>query len=330
VVWLSAGLTAALFFTTLLVHELSHAWMARACGLPVGAITLFALGGVSHIKRESEDARSEFLIGVVGPLTSVLIGSACLGLAWAGGWQPGQEAAQPGQAVLVWLGYINVVLAAFNMIPGYPLDGGRVLRAIVWAVSGDAHMATRVAARVGQGFALLFIVYGMLRFFGGAGFGGLWLAFIGWFLLSVASLSFGRLEAMDVLRTVRAEEVMTRDCPVVEPRTSVSELVFAHLLRTGRRCFLVGDEDRVSGLVTLPDLKAVPREEWHHTSVQAVMRPIGRVRSVSLETPASELFEAMTTQDIHQVPVVEDGKLYGIVSRGDLLRVLQARADLKA
>jgi Zn-dependent protease/predicted transcriptional regulator len=328
VVWASAVITGFLFFASLLVHELSHALTARARHLPVGAITLFALGGVSRVERESEDPESEFLIGIVGPVTSVLVGFACLAVGVATGWSPGAEPGQPLHAVLVWLGYINFVLAAFNMIPGFPLDGGRVLRAIVWAVTHDARKALRVATRGGQIVAFLFIVWGLLQFFASSNIGGLWIMLIGWFLMSAATATYVRSEAMDLLRDVPASALMTRECPVVEPSTSVDDFVFGHLLRTGRRCFLVADGDRIAGLVTLGDLKSVPRAEWDRTPLARVMRPIAEVRTVSPEAPASEVFETMTAKDVHQVPVVDHGVVRGVVSRGDLMRVLQAKAEL--
>jgi Zn-dependent protease/CBS domain-containing protein len=329
-VWLSAGVTAALFFATLLLHELSHALTARARGLPVGEITLFALGGVSRIKRESEDAKSEFLIGVVGPATSFLIGLASLGTAWAIGWEPSAPPGLPVVAVLVWLGYINLVLAVFNMIPGYPLDGGRVLRAAIWGVTGNGERATRAAARVGQAVALLFIFWGILRFFAGAGIGALWLAFIGWFLLTAAGASYGRLAARDLLSHVRASELMSRDCPLVEPHLTIARFVSEQLLHTGRRCFLVANGDGVVGLLTVADLKTVERERWETTPVESVMRPLAKLHTVGLETPASECFDTMTSEDLHQLPVVEKGELRGIVSRGDLMRVLRAKSELGA
>jgi len=331
VVWLSAALTGLLFFGGLLLHELAHALTARARDLPVAGITLFALGGVSLIERESQDAKSEFLIGIVGPLTSALVGAGCLGIAYTLGWdlQAG-PATTPVEAVLVWLGYINFALAVFNMIPGFPMDGGRVLRSIVWGVTGDLASATRIAARGGQVVGFLFIFYGLMQFFRGAGVGGLWLVFIGWFLISAAGSSVGRLRARDMLRDLRAGDLMTRECATVESRTSVADFVFGSLMRTGRRCFLVSDDGGVSGLVTLGDLKAIPREEWERTPLERVMRPLSDVRSVSPETPASEVFETMTSQDVHQLPVVDQGRLQGVVSRGDLMRALQTRSELGA
>src|SRR5687767_6878451 len=167
VIWTTAIITSLLFFTSLIIHELSHAAVARSRGLPVRSITLFALGGVAQIEKDAADAKTEFWMGIVGPITSMVIGGVCLTLAWSFGWSPVREPRTPPMAVLQWLGYINIALALFNMIPGFPLDGGRILRAIVWWVTGDSARSTRIAARVGQAVAFAFIIWGIFRFFGG-------------------------------------------------------------------------------------------------------------------------------------------------------------------
>jgi Zn-dependent protease len=182
--WALAVFTAVLFFAAIVAHELSHALVAKARGLPVRSITLFALGGVAQIEKEAADAKTEFWMGIIGPITSLVIGAICLALTLALGWTPPEFPKRPLPAMLMWLGYINIGLGIFNLIPGFPLDGGRVLRGILWWMTGNAKRATMIASRVGQFIAFAFIVLGIMRFFGGAGFGGLWIAFIGWFLLN--------------------------------------------------------------------------------------------------------------------------------------------------
>src|SRR5579863_6090324 len=232
IIWSLAVLTSVLFFVTLLAHEMSHALVARARGLTTRAITLFALGGVAQIEKEPEDAKTEFLVGIVGPLSSAVIGVASLAVAWAVGWHIGAEPATPLRAMFVWLGYINLTLAAFNMIPGYPLDGGRILRSILWLTSRDAVRATERAANVGKVIALLFIALGIFRFFGGAGFGGLWIAFIGWFLLQAAGASYGSVALTTGLQGVRVSDIMTRECTSVDGNVNVQQFVEEHLLRS--------------------------------------------------------------------------------------------------
>jgi Zn-dependent protease len=258
-VWAFAALTSLLFFATLVLHELSHAVVARTRGLPVGAITLFALGGVARIERESEDPRTEFLIGIVGPVTSLLIGAACVGLAALAVWGADGQEASAGAAVLSWLGYINFGLAVFNLIPGFPLDGGRVLRAALWRVIGERSRATLWAARVGQAVGLGLVFTGVYQFFTGANLGGLWLAFVGWFLLNAAASSYRETRAFEQLQAVRVGDVMSRDCAVVDPDLTLGRFVEAHLLRTGWRCFVVGQDGRVAGLVTPEEVRQVPR-----------------------------------------------------------------------
>src|SRR5688500_4539754 len=188
VIWSAALVTGLLFFASIVVHEMGHALVARARGLPVRSITLFALGGVASIEKDAADAKTEFWMGIAGPLTSAGIGAVCTGLAVALGWGMNLTPGNPPMAVLVWLGYINFMLAAFNMIPGFPMDGGRVLRAAIWSITGNADRATRTAARIGQGVALFFLMLGVWQFFSGAGFGSLWIALIGWFLMDAAGV----------------------------------------------------------------------------------------------------------------------------------------------
>src|SRR5688572_21032267 len=328
VIWASAIITVLLFFAGIVAHELSHAVVARARGVPVRSITLFALGGVAAMERDANEAKTEFWVGIAGLLMSVLIGFLCLGLAMAAGWTPAFEPLTPPAAVLVWLGYINFMLAAFNMIPGYPLDGGRVLRAIVWGITKDQDRATRIAAGAGQAVAFGFILWGLLRFFSGEGFGGLWIAFIGWFLLDAARSSVLQVQVARTLRGVRVADLVSPDCPVVPSATDLQSLVDDHLLRTGRRCFVVQDSGRLTGLITPAEISKVERDRWPQTSVQAAMRPLSQLRTVRPDTPAMEALELMSRDDINQLPVVADGRLVGIFSRAHALQVLQTRQEL--
>jgi Zn-dependent protease/predicted transcriptional regulator len=329
-IWLCAVLAALLFFASIVVHELSHAAVARSNGVPVKGITLFALGGVAQIERDAADAKTEFWMGIVGPLTSAAIGAACLGAALALGWDPGTEPANPAVAVLKWLGYINVMLAVFNMIPGFPLDGGRVLRAILWWKNGSLLGATRTAARIGERVALLFIILGVVRFFLGEGVAGLWLAFIGWFLLNASRENYQQVEATMALRGLSVSDLMARDCPAVDARTNLREFVEEHVIRTGRRCFLVLEHDyNVVGLVTPDELKHVPHRRWPFTTIEQVMRPLAALRTIPAETSASEALQVMMREDLRQLPVMRNGRLEGVVSRGHILNAAATRAELQ-
>jgi len=326
--WSVATITAILFFVTLLLHELAHSLMAKAKGLKVQSITLFALGGVSQIESEAPNAKTEFLIAIVGPLSSFVIGLICLALAHVEGWRSGVTARTPIAAVLLWLGYINMLLAAFNMIPGYPLDGGRVLRAVIWFFNKNAVRATQWAARVGQVVAFLFIIYGLYRFFTVENFGGIWIAFIGWFLLDASRGSAAQVEMMDLLRGRKVADLMDRDCPTVESHLSLYDFLHQFLLRSGRRCYIVVQGDRLVGLITPNEVRAVDAESWPQTSVQSAMRPIAQLRTVSPDTPVTQALEVITRDDINQMPVVADGRLLGIFSRSSVMGFLRNRAEL--
>ena len=326
--WTITIVTGLLFFVSILVHELSHAAVAKLRGIPVRAITLFALGGVAQIEKDAADAKSEFWMGIIGPITSVVIGAVCLVIAWLFGWNFTAETSSPLAAMFMWLGYINIVLAIFNMIPGFPLDGGRVLRAIVWWVTGDANRSTRIAAGVGQLVAFALIMLGIWRFFSGAGFGGLWIAFIGWFLLEAARASGAQVEITERLTGVKVGDVMAQQFPIVDANSNLQTFVQEYLLPTGHRCFVVSEQGRPAGIITQHEVKSIDRARWPYTTVGEVMRSLESLRTVSPERPVAEALEMMGREDVNQMPVVKKGKLAGIISRGHILRVLQTRAEL--
>ena len=328
-IWIAALVTAALFFVTLLLHELAHSLVAQARGLKVRAITLFALGGVSQIQDDATDAKTELLVAIAGPVASLIISVGCLAIALGLGWHRSTEPQTAVTGVLVWLGYINVGLAVFNMIPGFPLDGGRVLRAIVWAITKNADRSTRIAARVGQFVAFLFILDGIWQFFSGAGFGGLWIAFIGWFLMDAAKASYAEVEITAALRGLRVSEVMSRNCSIVSPRISLQEFVNTYLLKAGERCFAVEEQGRFVGLITPRDVGSIPRDRWDKTTVREAMRPLQELHIITPETPVLDALKLVTSKDVNQLPVVTNGTLQGVVSRSQLLQLLQVRSELQ-
>jgi Zn-dependent protease/predicted transcriptional regulator len=328
VVWSAATLTALLFFACLFAHELSHALVARARGLPIHKITLFLLGGMAQMEEEPPDASTEFWMAIAGPLASGLIGLALLAAAHALGWIPWTEARTPGVAILVWLGYINLALGAFNMIPGFPLDGGRVLRAILWWTTGNGDRATKIAAKIGQLVGIGFIAFGVLSFFGGQGIGGLWFALIGWFLMQAAGSSLLQLRVGTLLHGLRVRDVMGGDCPAVPGSVGLQEFVDEYLLKTGQRCFLVVNDQRVEGLITTHEVREVERSRWSFVTVREAMKPIEQVHSLTPDASAMQALEMMGREDVNQLPVVENGKLMGIVSRRHLLQLIHARSEL--
>jgi Zn-dependent protease/predicted transcriptional regulator len=328
VIWATAILTGLLFFACLFAHELSHALVARARGLPIHNITLFLLGGVAQMEKEAADPKTEFWMAIVGPITSAVLGFILLAFAKISGWVPGSSPATPGAALLVWLGYINLALAAFNMIPGFPLDGGRVLRAILWWIMGSVERSTRAAARVGQAIAVLFIAYGILRFFQGAGLGGLWLAFIGWFLLQAASATYLQVQTGTLLRGLQIKDLMSTDFETVRPNLSLYEFVNQRLMKTGRRCFLVMENGQLLGMITPNEVRQIEPSRWPTKRVADVMRPASQIHSVAPDRPALDALEIMSQEDVHQLPVITNGRVEGIVSRAHLLEVLQSRSEL--
>src|SRR5215472_9512455 len=328
-VWSAALVTAILFFVSLLAHELAHSLVARAHKLPVRRITLFALGGVSVIEKDAPDAKTEFLIAIAGPLTSVALGASMLWSAKALGGNPDAGPQTPSIAILYWLGYINLLLGAFNMLPGFPLDGGRVLRALAWWLTGSMERATKIATRIGQVMAVIFIAWGIYQFFHGAGLNGLWTAFIGWFLLQAASAQYKELEFKHALGGIRASDLMSRDCAEVPGPTSVQDFVDEYLLRTGRRCFFVTVQGSITGLITPHEVRALERSLWPLTPVQQIMKPLDKLHVVAPETPAMEALEMMAREDLNQLPVVSDHHVEGMLSRSDILGALRSRRELR-
>src|SRR5215470_11344501 len=329
--WSLAAITSLLFFASIVAHEFAHAAVANARGMPVRSITLFALGGIANVEREPVDAKSEFLMAIVGPITSAVLGFFFLAIAWTAGWRPefGTPPA-PLWAALVWLGYINIALAVFNMIPAFPLDGGRVLRSIIWGINRDPVRSTKIAAGVGQFISVAFIVIGLLRFFAGADFGGLWLAFIGRFLKDAAAATYIGVKASAALSGVRVRDVMAQDCPTVDGNLNLRTLVEDYLMRTGRRCFIVREDGRHIGLVTVNELKKVESDRRPFTTVAQIAVPFERVHSVSPDTPLNQALELMTSSDVNQLPVISNGELVGVITRSQVLQFLQTHAELKA
>jgi Zn-dependent protease/predicted transcriptional regulator len=329
VVWSTAIVTGILFFACLFAHELSHAVVAKARGIPIHKITLFLLGGVAQIEKEASDPKTEFWMAIVGPFTSGALGVLLLGLARLFGWLPWSSPATPGIALLVWLGYINLGLGAFNMIPGFPLDGGRVLHALLWWTMDDAERSTRAAAFIGQVIAVLFIAFGIITFFRGAGLGGLWIAFIGWFLLQAAGATYMQVRSRTLLQGLRVKDVMSTDCPTVDPEMSLEEFAHEQVLRTGRRCFLVVHDGRLLGLITPSEVRSVEPQAWPYTTVRKAMRTADKIHFVSPDMPAMDALETMGREDVNQLPVLVHGRVEGIVSRAHVLQILRSRAELK-
>ena len=323
--WIVGAVTALLFFVSVLIHELSHAVVAKRFGVEVRDITLFIFGGAAHLESDASRPRDEALISVVGPLSSLVIG----GLLWLMSGLVGQ----PQLAALVdWLAYINVALAVFNLIPAFPMDGGRILRALLWAIRGDSFRATRTAAGVGRLFGYALIAFGVLTaLLGGNALGtGLWIALIGWFLSNAAESTVAQMTLERSLRGVRVREVMDDTPPSVSPNTTVNDLVHEHLLRGNGRSFLVvQDENILAGVVTLTDVQRVAREAWDETRVTDIMTRFADLATIRPDDPLEKALKTLREREVGQLPVVQQGReAIGLLTRSGVLRLIDTRLKL--
>ncbi|HSK94869.1 MAG TPA: site-2 protease family protein [Candidatus Angelobacter sp.] len=322
--WIVAAATAALFFGSVLAHELSHAIVARRFGLTVEGITLFIFGGATTIDSDSRTPREEALVAIAGPATSLVIGVVLIGLDLV--------IAQPQLAALVgWLGFINLLLGLFNLIPGFPMDGGRILRAIIWKIRGDRLGATRSAAMVGRFFAYGLIGLGVFLALSVDIFSGLWLALIGWFLSNAAETTATQAGVERTLAGVRVRDALEADPPSVAPNETVADLVNGRLLRGEDRAFLVRHDDGgLAGLVTLTDVRRLPREQWDGARVTDIMTRYGDLATTRPDVPLVDALKLLQERDVGQLPVIEhDGRdPVGMVSRRGILRLLEARMKL--
>jgi predicted transcriptional regulator len=291
--------------------------------MPVRSITLFIFGGVSQLGQEPKQPAVEFRMALAGPLTSLLIG----GIFW-GIWFATRASGDAIVGLAFWLAWINTALAAFNLIPGFPLDGGRVLRSILWWRNKDLRKATQTASNIGRSIGYLFMLGGALLFFWGYWINGLWIAFIGWFIGNAAKGSYQQVALQDMLQGHTVKEIMTSDCTEISPKITVEQLVNDHILLSGRRCMTVTDDGRVLGLVTTHNVKQVSRDQWPIVKVKEIVIPLDDLRWVKPDEDLTNVFQILTDADINQLPVLENGKLVGILARDNLLDFLRTKVEL--
>lgn len=315
--WAAGGVTALAFFASVLLHELAHSFVAQHYGMRVPSITLFIFGGVSSLGDEMRSAGQEFRVAIAGPLTSWVLAVVFTVLSLL-------VANEVAATVLGYLGLINGIVGTFNLLPGYPLDGGRVFRAIVWARSGSLQRATSLAARVGVGIAYLMILGGIAYVFT-FGIGGLWYVLIGLFLKSAAENAYSTLVVETALRDVPVRLAMQPAPASVPASLSLQQLVDTRMLVTGERAFLIEDAGAVVGLLTASDLARAPREAWPSTSVGSVMIQASEVRTVEPGTRLLEALALLQQHDIHQLPVLDRGRVVGLLSRADVMRHIELR-----
>ncbi len=320
--WVVGIVTSLLIFTSVLVHEVAHSLVALRQGEKVRSITLFILGGVAQITEEPKNPIREFTMALIGPLTSLMVGIIFFVFAFLTRGVNVQVSASAS-----YLGLINVALAIFNLLPGFPMDGGRVLRSIIWQITGNLRKATKIASKTGQGFAFFLMFIGILQIFRG-NLSGLWLIFIGWFLHSAAVRGYHRVIVEAMLKGVRAEDLMSRDFEAVSGEITVQDLVDDYILKKKERVFFVVDKDNIQGIVCLDDVKATPRGEWPLKKVADIMTPREKLLFVSPEADGNKILNSITAKDIHQVPVIEGDKILGIICRTDILRFIKLRSEL--
>ncbi|MGH9741017.1 MAG: site-2 protease family protein [Candidatus Acidiferrum sp.] len=318
--------TSLLFFASLLFHELAHSVVAQHYKIRVLSITLFIFGGVASIERDPSKAIQEFNIAIAGPLASGLLAAFFFGLVQV------FPSNQFVGAISTWLWTTNLLLAVFNLLPGFPLDGGRIFRAMIWGATKNFSKATRIAGASGRMIAYAMILLGGFAVFKGYIAQGLWSVFIGFFLLNAAQESVAQAAIRETLNGLRAADVMSHEVPTVG-RASSLEDYGAEVLRTGRRCHLVITEDRLVGMMNVHRLNSVPRDEWANNSVQAVMIPRERILWATPDEPLLGLLERLLSADVNQMPIVsgsDDGAAHiiGMVSRDSILRVMQTRTEL--
>ncbi len=324
---LMAGLAAIMtvaFFASLLLHELAHAVVAQSRGIEVRGITLFLFGGATHAKLDTHQPRDEFIIAAVGPITSVLIA----GVLWTvvellGAVLPDAVAYAIGR-----LGWLNLLLGVFNLVPGFPLDGGRLLRALIWERTGDLLRATRVASRAGQVFAHLLIALGVLELLLWGLVGGLWLAAIGWFLNQAARLSYSQLQMRIFFRSVEAADVTTREIVDIPSDTSLQRAVDDYFMRYDYNAFPVRDDSRTIGILTLRAVRKVPSDAWAIRTVSEVMEPLSSECAVALHERMDHVLDKLETAESQRVLVMDGDNVVGLITPRDFTRWLHRAQEL--
>ena len=343
-IWITALAAAILFFVSVLLHELSHALVGRAQGIDIRRITLFVFGGVAHLEREPHRWQAELLMAIVGPITSFVLGLLFIFL---GSMSAGEElqpnpsdplqtfsALGPLATVLLWIGPINILLGVFNLVPGFPLDGGRVLRAVLWGLTGYLYRATRWAAGLGQvvawiligcGFAMIFGI--RVPFFGTGVVGGMWIALIGWFLNNAAIMSYRQLLVQRSMEHVPVSRIMLSQFDTVAPDMPISTLIEDYIMRSDQRAFPVVENGRLVGLVCLEDVRRVDPTQRATLAVRAIMTPAHALTTVTPEEASTEALQALSRREVNQLPVVKHGTVRGLIRREDILKWLSLHGE---
>lgn len=323
VYWLLGAITAILLFGSVLLHELGHSLVALYYKIPVRRITLFIFGGVAQIGAESPTASAEFFIAIAGPVVSFLLGILFSLL------KPWLHNFPPAFALFKYLAFLNLGLAIFNLIPGFPLDGGRVLRAILWGVTQSMRKATIMAANVGRFIAFLFIFFGVWQILIGHFLNGLWIVFIGWFLDGAASAQIQQLFVQRLLSGHTVAQAMNPNYISIPYDISIQELIEQHIFGHGKRCFIVQKNGQAMGFITLHHIKNVPSNLRHSTTAEKVMTSLKEVKAVTPQTELQAALDFMDRDGVNQLPVISDSKVLGMLSREDVVSYLRMLQELE-
>jgi Zn-dependent protease/CBS domain-containing protein len=323
--WVMGLVAALLLFVSVLLHELGHSVVAKTHGVPIRRITLFLFGGVSQLGKESADPITEIKIAVAGPAVSYVLMMIFFILGYLVSRGSSPEGVVP---VLTYLAYVNGILGTFNLIPGFPLDGGRLLRAILWKVTGNLRRATYVASRVGGVIGIIFIALGFLLVFRGAFIGGLWLVLIGFFLRQAAGASYMQVVIDSTLKGVTVGDIMKPDVVTVTEDISIQSLVDDYFFKYHFDCFPVSDAGTLKGLITVNELKNLPKAKWGETRVGDIMQPDSRSIRARADEEASEVLKRVIRDGCGKLPVVSGDRIVGIITRRDIMEALRVFSDL--
>lgn len=323
--WLGGVIAALLLFASVLLHEIMHSVVAKRNGIGIGGITLFIFGGVSRMTDEPRTPEAELKMAIAGPATSIVLAGAFYVAARLGG---AAVFGVLGYEVVSYLALINLILGMFNLIPGFPLDGGRVLRAILWGATNNLEKATRYAAFSGQAFAWLFIIGGFSTMLFGGFLGGLWFVFIGWFLNNAAHQSYQQLVLRRALSGVDVHRVMTTDFPHVDPSTSLQDFVHDYLLRYDYSAFPITDDGNLVGIITANEVRDVPREQWPTMSVRQVAKLPDEERVIDENDDAFDALMHMAEGNLRRLLVMHDGKLKGMITQDSILNLVRTKMQL--
>jgi Zn-dependent protease/predicted transcriptional regulator len=324
-IWLVSIIAALLLFVSVLLHELSHSFVANRLGLGIRGITLFIFGGIAHLGKEPDDPDTEIKVAAAGPACSLALAALFFVLYLVLYTEYGET---PMVAVLQYLWYVNTALVVFNLVPGFPLDGGRLLRAILWKRSRDIRRATRIASLLGRGFAILLILMGFFEIFVSRNLGGVWLVLIGMFLQQAAEGSYQHVLVRKALSGLKVRETMSRDVVYVSPSLSLEELVDSYFFKYKFNSFPVVDGTVLVGMVDVHQVKQVPREQWQLTTARSVMTPISDELLLHPEDDAVDALTKMLKSGWGKLPVAEGQSLVGILTRRDVMAILKIKTDL--